>query len=333
MVSIKDIARMTGVSVSTVSRVLNDRAYVSANKRAKILDVIKQTGYVPNRAARDMVSKHSSTVGIVMPGTFNMFQRQLFSTIEHHLEQFGYHTSFYFASSDLEGERACLKRLKADRLDGIIILHEIELPEIQQYLQEYKIPTVLATFERNGWKTTSIHISEEEAALTAVNHLLRLGHCKIAFIGGTKYSFPAQRLEGYRKALEQASLTYDESLVVFAEAYNMEEGGRALKELLARDIAFTAVFAITDELALGAMRMLADHNLRVPDDVSVIGFDNIELASFSVPRLTTIAQPMVEMGQTAVALLHSLITSKNRFPLSISLPFTFITRESTAQLK
>ncbi|WP_320121845.1 LacI family DNA-binding transcriptional regulator [uncultured Sphaerochaeta sp.] len=333
MVSIKDIARMAGVSVSTVSRVLNDRTCVSADKRAKILDAIKQTGYVPNRAARDMVSKHSSTVGIVMPGTFNMFQRQLFSTIEHHLEQFGYHTSFYFASTDLDGERACLKRLKADRLDGIIILHEIELPEIQQYLQEYKIPTVLATFERSGWKATSIHISEEEAALTAVNHLLKLGHQKIAFIGGTKYSFPGQRFIGYKKALESASLEYDETLVAYAETYNMEGGSKALKELLSRNVPFTAVFAITDELALGAMRTLADHDLNVPGDVSVIGFDNIELASFSIPRLTTIAQPMVEMGQTAVALLHSLITSKNRFPLSISLPFTFVARESTAQLR
>jgi LacI family transcriptional regulator len=104
--------------------------------------------------------------------------------------------SFYFASTDLDGERACLKRLKADRLDGIIILHEIELLEIQQYLQEYKIPTVLATFERSGWKATSIHISEEEAALTAVNHLLKLGHRTIAFIGGMKYSFPGQRFAG-----------------------------------------------------------------------------------------------------------------------------------------
>ncbi|MGD9926600.1 MAG: LacI family DNA-binding transcriptional regulator [Sphaerochaeta sp.] len=333
MVSIKDIARMAGVSVSTVSRVLNDRACVSADKRAKILDAIKQTGYVPNRAARDMVSKHTSTVGIVMPGTFNMFQRQLFSTIEHHLEQFGYHTSFYFASTDLEGERACLKRLKAERLDGIIILHEIELPEFQQYLQENKIPTVLATFERNGWKATSIHISEEEAARTAVNHLIHLGHRRIAFIGGTKYSFPSQRLEGYTNALEAASLPFNASLVVSADTYNMEGGAKGLQELLNRKVPFTAVFAVTDELALGAMRMLADRGMRVPDDVSVVGFDNIELASFSLPRLTTIAQPMVEMGQTAVALLHSLITSKNRFPLSISLPFTFIVRESTAQLQ
>lgn len=331
MVSIKDIAKMAGVSVSTVSRVLNHQMCVSADKRAKILEAIKQTGYVPNRAARDMVSKHTSTVGIVMPGTFNMFQRQLFSTIEHHLEQFGYHTSFYFATTDSEGERSCLKRLKADRLDGIIILHEIELVEFNQYLQENKIPTVLVTFERSTWKATSIHISEEEAALAAVNHLIKLGHKKIAYVGGTKYSFCKERLQGYKKALKTASLAYDEQLVVNSDTYNMEGGSKATKELLSRGVGFSAVFAITDELALGTIRTLSDHNLKVPDDISVIGFDNIELSSFSVPRLTTIAQPMMEMGQTAVALLHSLVTSKNRFPLSISLPFTIIERESTAQ--
>jgi LacI family transcriptional regulator len=150
MISIKDIAKLAGVSVSTVSRVLNHQDNVKADKRERILSAIKQTGYVPNRAARDMVSKHTSTVGIVMPGMFNMFQRQLFSIVEHHLEQFGYHTSFYFASTDEEGELACLKRLKADRLDGIIILHEVALPEFQNYLEENKIPTVLATFERDG---------------------------------------------------------------------------------------------------------------------------------------------------------------------------------------
>lgn len=333
MVSIKDIAKMAGVSVSTVSRVLNQQECVSADKRSRILEAIKQTGYVPNRAARDMVSKHTSKVGIVMPGTFNMFQRQLFTIIEHHLEQFGYHTSFYFATTDVEGERSCLKRLKSERLDGLIILHEIELPDFRQYLQENRIPTVLVTFEQNFWKATSIHVSEEEAAIAAMQHLLKLGHRKVAFIGGIKHSFSIQRLEGYRKALEHAGVEFDENRVVLSETYNMAGGAKALEELLHRKVEFTAVFAITDELALGAIRVLKDNGMHVPSDVSVIGFDNIELGSFSIPRLTTIGQPMVEMGQTAVALLHSLVTSKNRLPLSIALPFSFIERESTAQCK
>jgi len=200
-------------------------------------------------------------------------------------------------------------------------------------LEENKIPTVLATFERDGWKATSIHISEDEAALQAVSYLIKLGHRDIACIGGTKYSFSSQRLEGYRKALEQAGIPYDASKVAFADVYNMEGGAKALSRLLDSNTTFTALFAITDELALGSIRGLADHNLSVPGDVSVVGFDNIELSSFSVPRLTTICQPLVEMGQMAVALLHSLITSKNGLPVSIALPFTFVQRDSTAQRK
>ncbi|MDY0304415.1 MAG: LacI family DNA-binding transcriptional regulator [Sphaerochaeta sp.] len=332
MVSIKDIAKLADVSVSTVSRVLNEQEHVSIEKRTRVLQAIKQTGYVPNRAARDMVSKRTTTIGVVMPETFNMFQRQLFSMVAHHLEQFSYYTSFYFSSTDLQGERACLNRLKADRLDGIILLHEIMIPEFQTYLEANAIPTVLATFSRKDWQATSITISEEDAALTAVNHLISLGHRKIGFIGGEKYGFASVRLEGYKRALKDAGIDFDEQLVVQAQTYTMEEGAVATRTLIDRATPFTALFAITDELALGAIRALADRGLSVPDDVSVVGFDDIELASYSVPRLTTIRQPIPEMGQMAVALLYSLLTGSSRTPLSISLPTTFIERESTARL-
>ncbi len=333
MVSIKDIAKLAKVSVSTVSRVLNEQEHVSIEKRTRVLQAIKQTGYVPNRAARDMVSKRTTTIGVVMPETFNMFQRQLFAIVAHHLEQFSYYPSFYFSPTDLQGERACLNKLKADRLDGIIILHEIMLGEFKTYLEENAIPTVLATFSRKDWMATSITISEEDAAQTAVSHLIALGHRDIAFIGGEKSSFAPARLAGYKMALEQAGIGYDEQKVVLARTYTMEAGAEAARLLLERDLPFTALFAITDELALGAMRALGDGGLRVPDDVSVVGFDDIELASYSLPRLTTIRQPIVEMGQMAVALLYSLLTGGNRTPLSISLPTTFVERDSTAHVR
>lgn len=333
MVSIKDIAKLANVSVSTVSRVLNEQEHVSIEKRTRVLQAIKQTGYVPNRAARDMVSKRTTTIGVVMPETFNMFQRQLFSIVAHHLEQFSYYTSFYFSSTDLQGERACLNRLKADRLDGIILLHEIMLGEFQTYLEENAIPTVLATFSRKDWQATSITISEEDAAQTAVNHLIRLGHRAIGFIGGEKYGFAPARMEGYKRALVEAGIDFDERLVVRAQTYTMEAGSHAARFLVERAVSFTALFAITDELALGAIRTLGDMGLSVPGDVSVVGIDNIELASYSIPRLTTISQPIIEMGQMAVALLYSLLTSDTRTPLSISLPTTFIERDSTAPLR
>lgn len=333
MVSIKDIAELSGVSVSTVSRVINGKDCVSSDKRAKILQTVKSTGYVPNKAARDMVMKQTFTVAIIIPDTFNMFQRQLFSDIEHHLEQFGYRTSFYFVAMSAQGEAACLHRLKGERLDGVILLHEIEIPEFHEYLEKNRIPSVLATFEKEQWKATSIHISEDEAASAAVNHLLELGHRDIALIGGKKYSFGIQRRQGYENALTKAGLDYDENKVVLVESYSIRDGLEGMQELLDRKVPFTAVFAITDELALGAIRCLQDSGLSVPGDVSVVGFDDIEMSSYSLPRLTTIRQPLMEMGQTSVALLHSLIASKNHMNVNIALPFKFIERESTSRPK
>jgi LacI family transcriptional regulator len=329
MVSIKEVAQKAGVSVSTVSRVINGKSNVSPEKRAKILQMVKTTGYVPNRAARDMVMKRSYTVGVVIPVTFNMFQRQLFSDIEHHLEDSGYRTSFYFVDMSQEGEEACLRRVKGEKMDGVIFLHEIELPEFHEYLEKNDIPSVIATFEKEKWEATSIHISEKEAASAAVGHLLALGHKNIALISGKRYSFGRQRWQGYRDALEASGIVYDENRVVFVDTYSVSAGMAGIKELLDRKVPFTALFAITDELAIGAIRYLKDNGFDVPKDVSVVGCDDIEISSYMIPRLTTIRQPVSEMGQMSVAMLHSLIMSTNKMNVNIALPFTLIVREST----
>lgn len=331
MVSIKDIAELSGVSVSTVSRVINGKDCVSPEKRTKIMQAVKSTGYVPNRAARDMVLKQTFKVAIIIPEGFNMFQRQLFSDIERHLHHFGYRSSLYFSAVGPLGEAACLRRLKGERLDGVIFLHEIAIPEFHEYLKNNNIPTVLATFEKEELEATSIHISEGEGAVAAVEHLINLGHRDICLIGSNKYSFGIKRLQGYRDALEKAGIAYDKDKVAFVESYSVQYGFDGMKMLMDRNIAFTALFAITDELALGSIRYLKNIGLSVPDDVSVVGFDDIEISSFTIPSLTTVRQPVTEMGQTSVALLHSLIASKNHLNVNISLPFTFVKRESSAK--
>ncbi|WP_281047920.1 LacI family DNA-binding transcriptional regulator [Sphaerochaeta pleomorpha] len=275
--------------------------------------------------------KRSFTVGIIIPMTFNMFQRQLFSDIEHHLEDFGYHSSFYFVAMSQESEEACLRRLKGEKTDGVILLHEIELPEFREYLEKNDIPSVIATFEKERWKSTSIHISENEAASAAVNHLIKLGHREIALLSGKRYSFGRQRLQGYVNALESAGIPYNESKVVFVDSYSISDGMSGMKELLDRKISFSALFAITDELAIGAMRYLKDRGYQVPGDISVVGCDDIEISSYTIPRLTTIRQPVSEMGKMSVAMLHSLITSESKMNVNIALPFTLIERESVTE--
>ncbi|MCE5255992.1 MAG: LacI family transcriptional regulator, partial [Spirochaetaceae bacterium] len=155
--SIKDIARLAGVSPSTVSRVLNNREYVRDEIRQRVLNIVKENGYVPNNVARSMVLRRTFTIGVIIPDTFNMFQRQLFSTIEHRLEQFGYRTMFFFVKWNSESESDCLRRMKSESLDGIIMLHEVQNQAIYKYLSEFPKPVVLCTFERNDPGFPAVH--------------------------------------------------------------------------------------------------------------------------------------------------------------------------------
>jgi LacI family transcriptional regulator len=329
MISIKDIARQVGVSPSTVSRVANGKNYVNPRKREQILRAIEETGYVPNKAARSMVMKRSFTVGIVLPYTFNMFQRQLFAIIERHLESFGYHTLFFFIKFDGSSEKDCLARLKSEKLDGVILLQEIRDQVFYDTLSRLRLPVVASTFSFPD--IPSIHVDETQAAMDAVNHLIGLGHRRINMISGSDATFGKMRVEGYYKALKAAGIERDPSRVLIAPLYTAESGMNSMRELLLKKRDFSAIYAATDDLAIGVMRILLDKGLRVPEDVSVIGFDDIEIADYMIPRLTTIRQPLEDMGRQAALILHRAISGQGTARQEQVLPYKLIVRESTAQ--
>jgi LacI family transcriptional regulator len=329
MISIKDIARQVGVSPSTVSRVANGKDYVNKKKREQILRVIEETGYVPNKAARAMVMKRSFAVGIVMPYTFNMFQRQLFAIIERYLESFGYNTLFFFIKFDGISEKDCLARLKSEKLDGVILLQEIWDRAFYEALNRLQLPVVASTFSFPD--IPSIHVDDTQAAMDAVNHLIGLGHRRINMISGSGTVFGKLRVEGYYKALQAAGIERDPSRVLFAPLYTAESGMNCMRELLLKSRDFSAIYAANDDLAIGVMRILTDKGLRVPEDVSVIGFDDIEIADYMIPRLTTIRQPLEDMGQQAALILHRAITGQGTTKQELALPYKLIVRESTAR--
>jgi LacI family transcriptional regulator len=326
MISLKDIAAQLGVSASTVSRAVNGKKYINPEKRARILKLIEETGYVPNQAARNMVLRRSFTVGIIIPDTFNMFQRQLFSIIERCLNSFGYHSLFFFVKFDGTSEKECLDRMKSEKPDGIIMLHEILGDTFYDYAARIRLPLVSAAMSREG--ISSVHVDEERAAFEGVTHLLNLGHRKIVMITGSGFTFGSQRMEGYFKALEAAGIARDSGRVVSVGYYTAEFGMYGMRELRLRDRDFTAVFTATDELAIGAMRVLRDEGLRVPGDVSVVGFDDIEISNYFIPRLTTIHQPIIEIGEQAALSLHRRINGDNSSS-EILIPHKLIIREST----
>ena len=333
MVNIKDIAKQAGMSPSTISRIINGKANVNSEKRARVLRLIEETGYVPNQAARNMVLRRSFTVCIIIPDTFNMFQRQLFSIIERSLESFGYRTLFFFVKFEDQSEETCLNRLKAEKPDGVIMIHEIKNPLFYEYVTKAGIPVVTTTFHYPG--INAIHVNEEQASKDAVNHLIGLGHRRILMISGDGFTFGRQRAEGFFQAFVEADIPWNKNQVVFVRHYTPEFGIYGMRELLLREgkHSFTALFAATDELAIGAIRVLADEGLRVPEDVSVVGFDDIDIANYMNPRLTTISQPLTEIGEKTALTLHHQIIGINISKKEQILPYKLVIRESTQALR
>jgi LacI family transcriptional regulator len=328
MVSITDIAKELGVSASTVSRVVNGKPYVNAEMKEKILSKIEETGYVPNKAARALVTQRSFNVGIVIPDTFNMFQRLLLSVIERQLDSFGYHTLFFFVKLDGYSEKDCLARMKLERLDGVILLQEIKEPQFYEYLSRAGIPDISTMINFNNIPT--VKIDDKKAASEGTQHLLGLGHTKLAMICGAGYSFTSTRVEGYFEALEENGISRDESRIVYVPQLTPEAGMYGMRELILHNKEFTAVFAASDELAMGAVRTLLDHNFRIPQDISVLGFDDISISNYLAPRLTTMHQPITEIGEQAALHLHRFIGGHEKPELDIVLPHKLVIRESTS---
>jgi LacI family transcriptional regulator len=325
MTGILEIAKQSGVSAATVSRVVNGKKEVNAQTRAHIQRIIEEAGYVPNKAARAMVLQRSFTIGMITPHAFTIFQHQLFSLVERRLRYYGYHTvQFFFDPCDNAG-KDFISAIKSENLDGLILLCEIDDQAFSEYLATAGIPIVSGVGSYGA--IPKVMIENRQAAYEAVCHLVRLGHRKIGMIRSGDSPFDAQRTAGYYQALNENDIVCDKNLVVYEPYCATGDGQNGMRRLLLRGRDFTAVFAATDELALGAMRVLKDERLRVPEDVSVVGFGDIEISNYAIPRLTTIHQPLDETGEQIALLLHRYISGSGTADLV--LPHKLIVREST----
>ena len=329
MVSIIDIARLAGTSKSTVSRVLTGSARVAPELRDRILTIIDSLGFVPNRAARSMAQQRTFTIGIVIPEAFNMFQRQLFAHIEHHLEHLGYRTDFFFEAWGATGEPSFLPRLKAERLDGVICIHEVTHPAFYRYLQGRRLPTVLCTFRLPDVGLASVSVDDVRGAALAARHLVALGHQRAALLGGPGFGFDRLRHQGFEEALASQGVTLDAADVVRMKSYSMEAGRLGMEALLNSGRDHSAVFAVTDELAIGAVRCAFEHGLRVPADVSIIGFDDIDVVTFLGPALSTVSQSIGELGLRTTSVLQDLLESKEPQEREVTIAPELVVREST----
>ena len=311
--TIKDIARQCGVSVSTVSRVLNDRPDVSPENRRKVLSAIRRSNYIPNNTARDLVKTKSDAIGLVVRGVSNPFYTDIIRVIEEQVTARGYTLVMQqIGTCDDEVKRGAMME-REKRLQGIIFLGG-RLDYSPEDLAMLNVPYVCCSYS-NQYGTlrigeySAVSIADEEAAQQAVDPLSGHGHRRIAALicRPDDQSISQLRYQGYCKALSSHGIPLDPELVMCAGSFDIRDAYDAVCEKLRQGAEFTALFAIADSMAIGAMRALRDEGRAVPQDCSVIAIDGLELSAYIEPPLTTLCQPMEEMGQRSAQILLGLI--------------------------
>ncbi len=326
--TIKDIAKLCGVSISTVSRVLNDRPDVSEENRRKVLSVIKSSNYIPNNSARDLVKTKSDTIGLVVRGVSNPFYTDIIHAIEARITARGF-TMVMQQIGSADDEIKCGAMMERDkRLQGIIFLGG-RSDYTPAELAALNVPFVCCSYS-NQYGTllrdsySSVSIADEEEAHRAVQILYDNGHRRIAALISREddSSISQLRYQGYMKALQENGLPLEEELVISTGSFDIQSAYRAVAEKLQQGVEFSAIFSIADNMAIGAMRALREAGRKVPQDCSVIAIDGLEVSEYIDPPLTTLCQPMEEMGERSVEILLDMVQGKGHNRHEI-LPTTF----------
>lgn len=330
MSTINDVAKRAGVSVATVSRVINGNSRVSPETAEKVKRAISELNYRPNLLGRALRKTKSERILVILPNIANPFYAEIVKGIEDVASKKGYTIMLCNTDSELEREKKYIKMLKSRLADGAILMaSEMTSDELTGLAHE--VPIVQCCEYKVGLPITHVSIDNELAAYKAVNHLISLGHRKIAFIGAkNQFLSSALRKEGYMRALSEAGIEYDPLYCAYGD-YSYKSGFRAMKQLLALTPRPTAVFCVSDMMAIGAIRSAMEENLRVPEDLAVCGFDNIYFASMFKPSLTTISQPMYDLGCTAMEILLNIIEGKETETMHYIMEHELIIRESTVK--
>lgn len=332
MVTIKDIAALAGVSKTTVSKVLNNKdEKISNATRQKVLDIVKQKNYIPNKMAQSLVTKETKTIGVIIPDIRNPFFTDIVRGIEDKAFKEGYNIILCNTDESSKKELKAINTLIEKMVDGIIFA---PYSKGELNLNDYDLltkPIVLVDKKLNIKNLKGIvTLDNKEGTYLATNHLVGNNHKKILYLSGPlKNKISKDRLKGYKKALKKADIKYDESLVLKGE-YSLEWGYEIIKKL--KYINFTAICAGNDLIAIGAIKALKERNIRVPKDVSVVGFDDIETSSIINPQLTTIKQNSYSMGYESANILIKNLEKKSFNNIEkITFKPELIIRDSTAK--
>ena len=337
--TIKDIAKKCHVGVSTVSRAMNNHPDINPETKEKILKAIEEANYVPNNSARNLKRNDAKAIAVLVKGIGNTFFSELVGILERECEKKGYSCILQYVDEQEDEWDVAIRVGKEKRLRGLVFLGG-SFSQSQEKISQMEIPCVLSTIctvGMSGVSLASVSVDDFKESYKMTEYLIGLGHKKIAFITAPKNdaSIGKLRLMGYRTALEQYQIPYREELVCYMDekrdTYSYQSGYRLMQELLKRET-FTAVYATADTLAIGACRALKEAGISVPEECSVAGFDGMDSGRFYIPSLTTIRQPVEEIGRATAGLLFDLIKGKEK-PRQLIYEGELIQRESTARCK
>jgi DNA-binding LacI/PurR family transcriptional regulator len=331
MLTIDEIAKLAQVSPATVSKVLNNRSYVSAETRARVERVIAETGFVPSQRARGLSKRRSFILGLLIPYTSDQLFAdphllEIMRGIEAVANLREYNLLLSTARAPDEAASACARMLRSDVIDGAIVVETLDVQPFAEVLAQQSAAWVVIGYARQSAVPT-VHADDYGGALQATRYLLELGHRRIGVISSVPRPFALEeRLRGVADALAEAGLCLDKQLVAQGDL-TIESGDHAGRVLLAQPNRPTAIFALNDRMAFGATRAVTELNLTIPADLSIIGFDDISLAKLLTPALTTVQQQGFAMGKAAAGTLFALLDNVAPAPSTV-IPTELIIRGS-----
>jgi len=332
--SLEDIARLSGVSRSTVSRVINNQPYVSDENREKVLQVIREQNYQPNIAARALASRRSKVLGILIPHDVSeVFSDPFFPLLVHGItlasNELGYGATLWLATDRTNNHNFYANAFNHSMIDGLIIASATFDTTFLDWLEGFRKPFVFVGAAPSTMTNVSfVDVDNRNGAIMATRHLIDIGSQRIGMIEGRRKQIASeQRKDGYIAALEQAGIPIDHDLIIPDGNYTERGGYEAMKRLLAHQV--DAVFAANDMMAFGAIRAIREAGLRVPDDIALVGFDGVPMAAVSDPPLSTINQPIGKLGEETTQTLIYVLENKVPHALYKILPVELIVRESS----
>jgi LacI family transcriptional regulator len=333
MATIREVANQARVSVATVSHVINRTRYVDPETAERVRAAIKALEYRPNLLARSLRRRETRTIGLIVPDNSNPYFAEVARVIEDTGFQVGY--SLILCNTDWSEEKQAsyVDLLLSKQVDGLILMASSERLDPLEHILATHVPVVIVGREVGDLPVHQVLVDNEQGGELAGQYLARLGHRRIGCVAGPGNETPSWgRIVGFRRALEEAGVPLAPEAIVPGD-FRPAGGEAAMRRLLERGLGLTAIFAANDLMAFGAINALRRADLHVPRDVSVIGFDNIGLSGVMMPALTTIAQPVAEVGQVSIELLLQQIAHERSDPTRVVLPTALIERESCRPLR